>query len=107
MAGKARGVHRLVGGLAVVELSEPPAAGRGVSSCVLDHELNPVLGWPGHEGLETAKGFGAFLQRDVTPGEAGNDGAVRVRKPLFPVGLDRYVIAENGAQIVVTISGAT
>ena len=51
---------------------------------VLDHELNPVLGWPGHEGLETAKGFFAFLQRVVTPGESGDDGAVRVRKRPFP-----------------------
>src|SRR4029077_531775 len=66
---------------------------------VLDHELNPVLGWPGHESLGTAKGFFAFLQRVVTPGEPGNDSAVRVRKLPFPRGLDRYVVAQNGAQI--------
>ena len=32
MAGKAGVVHRLVGGFAVVEMSEPPTAGRGVFS---------------------------------------------------------------------------
>jgi hypothetical protein len=32
VAGKAGVVHRRVGGFAVVELSEPPAAGRGVFS---------------------------------------------------------------------------
>src|SRR5215204_1611844 len=100
MAGKAGVVHRLAGGFAIVKVSEPPAAGRGVFSCVLDHELNPVLGWPGHERLETAKGFATFLQRVVTPGEPGNDGAVRERKCPFPGGLDRYVVAQNGAQIV-------
>src|SRR5512144_1167560 len=89
VAGKAGVVHRLVGGFVVVKVSEPPAAGRGV----LDHKLNPVLGWPGHERLETAKGFATFLQRDVIPGEPGNDGAVREWKLPFPVGLDRYVVA--------------
>src|SRR5512147_422455 len=90
VAGKAGVVHRLVGGFAVVKVSEPPAAGRGV----LDHKLNPVLGWPGHERLETAKGFATFLQRDVIPGEPGNDGAVREWKLPFPVGLDRYVVVK-------------
>jgi hypothetical protein len=93
-------VRRLVGGFPVVKLSEPLATGRGVFFRVLDHELNPVLGWPGRERLETAKGFAAFLPRDVTPGELGNDCPVRERKFPFPVGLDRYVVAENGAQIV-------
>ena len=32
VAGEAGVVHRLVGGFAVVEMSEPPAAGRGVFS---------------------------------------------------------------------------
>jgi hypothetical protein len=50
--------------------------------------------------LGTAKGFAAFLQRRVTPGEPGNDGAVRVRKLPFPAGFDRYVVAQNGAQVV-------
>ena len=107
VAGKAGVVHRLVGGFAVVKLSEPPAAGRGVFSRVLDHELNPVLGRPGHERLGMAKGFAALLQRVVTPGEPGNDCAIRERKLPFPGGLDRYVVAQNGPQIVVTISGAT
>jgi len=46
------------------------------------------------------QGFFAFLQTDVTPGEPGNDGAVRERKLPFPGGIDRYVVAQNGAQIV-------
>src|SRR5262249_2726406 len=77
VAGRAGVVHRLVGGFTVVELSEPPAVGRGVLFRVLDHELNSVLGWPGHERLATAKGFFAFPQPVVTPGEPGNDRAVR------------------------------
>src|ERR1700730_12846441 len=92
VAGKAGVVHRLAGGFAVVELSEPPAVGRGVFSGVLDHELNSVLRWPGYEGLGMAEGFAAFLQRVVTPGEPGNDGTVRVRKLPFPGGLDRDVV---------------
>ena len=32
VAGKAGVVHRLVGGFALVKVSEPPAAGRGVFS---------------------------------------------------------------------------
>ena len=50
--------------------------------------------------METAKGFAAFLQRNVTPGEPGNDRAARERKLTFPEGLDRCVVAQNGAQIV-------
>src|SRR5512144_2029529 len=99
VAGKAGVVHRLVGGFVVVKVSEPPAAGRGV----LDHKLNPVLEWPGHERLETAKGFATFLQRDVIPGEPGNDGAVREWKLPFPVGLDR--VAATVAALA-QISGA-
>src|SRR5262245_33813608 len=44
VAGKAGVVHRLAGGLAVVEVSEAPAAGGGVLGRVLDHELDPILG---------------------------------------------------------------
>ena len=47
-----------------------------------------------------AKGLGASLQRVVAPGEPGNDCAVRERKLPFPVGLDGYIVAQNGAQIV-------
>src|ERR1700730_7279985 len=83
VARKAGFLHRLAGWFAVIKFGEAPAARRAVFSCVLDHELNPVLGWPGHIRLEMAKGFGAFLQRVVTPSEAGNDGAVRVRERPF------------------------
>src|SRR3954469_3852410 len=69
VAGKAGVEHRLVGLLAIVELSEPPAPGRGVPSRILDHELTAVLGRSGHEGLGTAKGLVVFRRRDVAPGE--------------------------------------
>jgi hypothetical protein len=52
--------------------------------------------------LETAKGFAAFRQWLVAPGEPGDDRAVGVWKRRFPGGLDRYVVAENGADIVET-----
>src|SRR5947207_10711231 len=100
VAGKAGVMHRLAGGFAVVKLSKAPAAARGVSARVLDHELDTVLGWPRHERLSAAKGFAAFLQRVVAPGEAGHNCAVRVRKLLVPRGLERYVVAQNGAQVV-------
>jgi hypothetical protein len=45
VAGEAGFVHRLVGRFAVFELTEPPAACRGVFSRVLDHQLN-VNGGP-------------------------------------------------------------
>jgi len=96
VAGKTGFVHRLIGGFAVVKLSEHPAAARGIFSRVLDHKLNPVRGGLGHERLGTAKGFVISLRRDVTPGEPGNDCAVGERKLPFPVGLDRYVVAQNG-----------
>jgi len=52
--------------------------------------------------LETAKGFAAFRQWVVAPGEPGDDRAVGVWKRRFPSGLDRDVVAENGADIVET-----
>src|SRR5262245_34346518 len=100
MAGKAGLEHGLVGGFAVVELSESPAAGRGVLLRVLDHELKPVLWRPGHERLGTTKDLVVFLRRVVAPGQSGNDGAVRERKLAIPVSGDRYVVAQNGANVV-------
>src|SRR4029077_15130826 len=47
-----------------------------------------------------AKGFAAFLQRIVTPGEPGNDRAVRERKLSFPGSPDRKVVTQNCAQVV-------
>ena len=38
-----------------------------------------------------------FLRCGVLPMNRGNDGAVRERKLPFPGGLDRYVVAQNGA----------
>src|SRR5262249_19252514 len=100
VAGKAGGVHRLVGGCAVVKLREPPTAGRGGFYRVLDHKLHPVLGGPGHERLGTAKDGGVFRRRVITRGEPGNSGAIGERQRPVPVSRDRDVIAKKGAQIV-------
>jgi hypothetical protein len=59
----------------------------------------PSLGAPATKDGH-AKDFVVFLRWDVTPGDRGDDRAVRERKHSFPVGLDCYVIAQNGAQIV-------
>jgi hypothetical protein len=53
-----------------------------------------------HERLETAQDFAAFLQRDGNPFEPGNDCGIGDRRFSFPVGLDRNVVAQIGAQIV-------
>jgi hypothetical protein len=66
-------------------LSKPPTARRSVFSEVLDHELN-VGGGPGHERLGTAKDSVVFLRRNITPGQPGDDCAVRERQLFFPVG---------------------
>jgi hypothetical protein len=36
----------------------------------------------------------------MLPRESGNDRAVRERGHPFSVGLDRYIVAQNGTQIV-------
>src|SRR5580693_2076891 len=99
VAGEAGLEQRLVRGFAVSKLCETPAARRGVFSRVLHHELN-VGGGPCHERLGTAKDFVVFLRRNVTPGQPGDDRAVRKRQLPFPVGLDRQIIAEKGSKIV-------
>src|SRR5688572_27265528 len=91
VAGVALSHQGLTGGFAVVEVSEPPAARRGILLRVPDHELDPVLRVTRHEGLGPAKGPVVLLRGVVTPGEPGNDGAVRKRQLPRPVGLDRRV----------------
>src|SRR5262245_24974579 len=94
---------RVAKGFAVVKLRVSPAAGRSVFAGVLDHELDAVLGAPGDERLFLAKGLVVFLRRVVTPGDAGDDRAVRKRRlgfPRFPVGLDRYIVAQDGPYVV-------
>jgi hypothetical protein len=80
--------QRLVGRFAVFKLSEPPTARGRVFFFILDHKLN-ICGSTGNEGLATAKDFVVFLGRDVTPGQPGNNCAVRERQLSFPIGLDR------------------
>jgi hypothetical protein len=50
--------------------------------------------------LGTAEDFVVFLRWVVTPGKLGNDGAVREQQCPFPIGLDCYIVAQNGAQII-------
>jgi len=49
--------------------------------------------------LGAAKGLVVFLRRDVFPGEPGNNRAVRERRLPFSVGLDRYIVAQDGTYI--------
>jgi len=96
VAGKAGFYHRLPDRFTVVELSKPPASRRGIFFCVLDHKLNPVLGWAGHKRLLSAKGLVVFLRRVIAPGEPGDDCSVWERNLPFSIGLDRYVVTQNG-----------
>ena len=65
MAGEAALHKRRVTGLAVREVTEAPAAGRGVLCRVLHHELN-VGGRTGNERLNLAKDFVVFVRWVVT-----------------------------------------
>jgi hypothetical protein len=100
-------VRCLVGGFAVFELSESPVARRCVLFGVLDHEPN-ICGRPCNERLFTTKDFVVFLRWDVAPGQPRNNCAVREWKPLFPIGFDSYVVAQNSTKIIeVAASWAT
>ena len=73
VAGEASFHQRFAAQCAVfVEVTEPPAARRGLLLGVLNHELN-VRGRAGNEGLGTAKDFVVFLRWDITVVEGGND----------------------------------
>jgi hypothetical protein len=54
----------LAGWQVFVELHKTPTARGGVFFGVLDHELDSVHRWAGHEGLFPAKGVIIFLRRD-------------------------------------------
>ena len=99
VAGEAAFHGRRGGGFAVYEGSEPPAARRGVLRGVLDHKLN-VRGRAGDERLGLAKDLVVFRRRDVTVVQSGNGRAVRVWKLPLAVGLDRHIVAQNGANTV-------
>src|SRR6266849_5640872 len=99
VAGEA-GIHkRLVARFAVFEVSEPPAARRGVLFGFLDHELN-VRGGAGNERLGSAKDLVVFLRRDVTVVQSGNDRAVREWELPLAVGFDRYIVTQNSRKTV-------
>src|SRR5262245_40538021 len=100
VAGKALLDHGLAGRLAIIEMLESPAAGRGVLLRILDHELDAVLRGAGDERLRTAKGLVVLLVRHVAPGDAGNDGAVGEGERALAIGLDRYFVAQDGADVV-------
>src|SRR5215469_15872545 len=74
VAGEAGFHKRLLAGFAVFEVSESPAARRGVFLRVLDHKLN-VCGGAGDERLGLAKDLVVFLRRHVTVVQGCNDCA--------------------------------
>src|SRR5216683_2396195 len=89
----------LVARFAVFEVSEPPASRRGVLCGVLDHKLN-VRGRAGNERLGSAKDFVVFLRWDVTVVQSRNDCTVRERNLALAIGLNRYIVAQNGSKTV-------
>src|SRR5690348_12217959 len=86
------GIHqRLIARLAVLEVSERPAARVGVLFRVLDHKLN-IRGSAGSERLGSAKDLVVFFRWDVTVMQSGNDCAVREWEFPLAVGFDRYIV---------------
>src|SRR5262245_16183188 len=101
VAGKAR-LHggRRTWFAVLIEGRVPPAASRGVLLRVLDHELEVELrGGAGHERLGTAEGLVVLLRRDVAPGDAADDRAFGERELSSPIGVDRHVVPQHGANI--------
>src|SRR6185369_9507692 len=100
VAGEAGLHHRLVGRrFAVLEVTEPPPAGRRVLPCILDHELD-VRGGAGHERLVTTKDLVVLLGRNVPIVQRGDDRAVREWELPGAVGLDRDIVAQNRSKTV-------
>jgi len=99
MARKAAFHKRRCARFAVREVTEPPAAGCGIFFRVLNHKLN-VRRRPRHKRLDLAKDFVVFSGWDVTVVQGGQHGAVWKRKRAIAEGLDRYIVAEKGAQTV-------
>src|SRR5262245_4799131 len=96
----------LVGRFAVLtEGRVSPTADGRVFFRILDHELQVgIRGRASHERLVTAKGFVVFLRGDVAPGDSAYDSTFRERKLALPIRLDRYVVPENGANIIEVAS---
>jgi hypothetical protein len=47
--------------------------------------------------LDLAKDFVVFRRWDVFVMQSSNDRTIRVRKLLFPEGVERHIIAQDGA----------
>ena len=75
---------------------QPPVAAYFVESLTINRMF---VGGPGRK-----TGLGrrpcCFRRRDVTVVQSGNDRAVRERKLPLAVGLDRHIVALNGANTV-------
>ena len=54
------------------------------------------VGAPGTKDWALAKDLVVLLRRDVTVMPGGNDGAIRERKFPFTIGVDRYIVAQDG-----------
>jgi len=100
VAGKAGFHKRFVARLAIGrEVTESPAAGRSVLCRVFDHKLN-IRRLPGNKGLVAPEDFVVFLRRGMAEVQSGDDCAVREREFPVTIGLDRYIIPQNGSQTV-------
>jgi len=99
VAGEA-GIHQgLVAGFAVFEMSESPAACRGILFRVLNHELN-VRGGSRNERLGSAEDLVVFLRWHVTVMQSGNDCAVREWELPVAIGMDRDIVTQHGCKAV-------
>src|SRR5258708_18134061 len=93
MAGETFFVLGLAHRLAVDELAEAPAACRGVSVRVFDHELHRR----GRAGDEDAVELG---RRHMRPRELGQDRPIREGERAGPIRRHRDRVAEDAAQLV-------
>src|SRR5262249_53185752 len=92
VTGKACFHKRLVARLTVLEMSESPAACRGVLFRVLDHKLN-IRGGAGYKGLRSAKHLVVLLRRSVTVVQSRDDCAVGEWQRTLAVGFDCCIVA--------------
>src|SRR5579862_4112091 len=99
VAGEAAFHRRRISRFAVYEGRKSPAARRSVLRGVLHHKLNVGSGTR-DEGLSLPEDLVVLLRRDVTIVQGGHNCAVREGKLPLTVGLDRNIVAQNGANTI-------
>src|ERR1700732_4860857 len=102
VTGVASSMLRCISRLPVlIKLSVPPPAGCGIFLGVLDHELQvPSRGGTGDKGLIAAKDLVVLFGRYVIPRESSNYSTVRERLLALAIAFDRYIVAQNGSNII-------